>query len=199
MSNNDAWLDLEVICLRDAQKELSARNATLKARIADLEGELNTANLTIADLHRESEAAICDRNAWIDEHDAVVIDLAAERALSARLREVLSLALSGLAEACKCPPDWCETKGKKCTATKAGDAIITALALTPAQAAEEARLRDEVVNAMRELLEVAELRGDCDLPAPPNDPKLWGARMADAWRDAFDALAALDAARQGER
>lgn len=43
--------------------------------------------------------------------------------------------------------------------------------------------------AVEELLEVAALRGDNDLPAPPDDPKLWTARMQDAWdclQDAFD-------------
>ena len=34
---------------------------------------------------------------------------------------------------------------------------------------------------LRELVEVATLRGDNDLPHPMNDPKLWTARMQDAW------------------
>ena len=42
------------------------------------------------------------------------------------------------------------------------------------------------VEAAREVLEVADLRGDTDLPYPANDPKLWSARMQDAW----DALRA---------
>lgn len=37
--------------------------------------------------------------------------------------------------------------------------------------------------AARELLEVASLRGDNDLPHPADDPKLWTARMADAWAE----------------
>jgi len=47
----------------------------------------------------------------------------------------------------------------------------------------------EVVEALRELVEVAALRGDSDLPAPPDDPKLWTARMQDAWLDAEGAIA----------
>lgn len=37
--------------------------------------------------------------------------------------------------------------------------------------------------AARELLEVANLRGDNDLPHPADDPKLWTARMAEAWAE----------------
>lgn len=37
--------------------------------------------------------------------------------------------------------------------------------------------------AARELLEVANLRGDNDLPHPADDLKLWTARMADAWAE----------------
>ena len=36
-------------------------------------------------------------------------------------------------------------------------------------------------DAVEELLEVAKLRGDNELPAPPDDPKLWTARMQEAW------------------
>jgi hypothetical protein len=51
------------------------------------------------------------------------------------------------------------------------------------------------VEAAREVLEVADLRGDTDLPYPANDPKLWSARMRDAW----DALrAALQPAEPQE-
>jgi hypothetical protein len=50
--------------------------------------------------------------------------------------------------------------------------------------AECRRLRE----AGAELLEVADLRGDSDLPHPANDPKLWTARMADAWAGLRDAL-----------
>lgn len=50
------------------------------------------------------------------------------------------------------------------------------------------RLRD----AVEELLEVSALRGDSDLPAPPDDPKLWTARAIDAWAETSEALAAYD-------
>jgi hypothetical protein len=39
-----------------------------------------------------------------------------------------------------------------------------------------------------ELLEVAALRGDSCLPAPADDPKLWTARMQEAWDGLQDAL-----------
>ena len=41
--------------------------------------------------------------------------------------------------------------------------------------------RDRLAEAAKELLEVATLRGDNNLPHPSNDSKLWTARMADAW------------------
>jgi len=44
------------------------------------------------------------------------------------------------------------------------------------------------VEAAREVLEVADLRGDTDLPHPANDPKLWSARMQDAWDSLRAAL-----------
>ena len=51
--------------------------------------------------------------------------------------------------------------------------------------AEHKRLHD----AASELLEVANLRGDNDLPHPADDPKLWTGRMQDAWQDLAEALA----------
>lgn len=39
------------------------------------------------------------------------------------------------------------------------------------------RLRE----ALMELVEVARLRGDCELPHPADDPLLWTARMQEAW------------------
>lgn len=43
--------------------------------------------------------------------------------------------------------------------------------------------------ALGELLEVADLRGDSTLPSPPDDPILWSARMQTAWDEARAALA----------
>jgi hypothetical protein len=54
--------------------------------------------------------------------------------------------------------------------------------------AEAARLRE----AATELLEVADLRGDSDLPHPADDPIDWTARMQDAWDDLRTALKAAD-------
>ena len=51
--------------------------------------------------------------------------------------------------------------------------------------AEHKRLHD----AASELLEVANLRGDNDLPHPADDPKLWTGRMQDAWHGIAEALA----------
>jgi hypothetical protein len=42
----------------------------------------------------------------------------------------------------------------------------------------------QLENILLELIEVASLRGDNDLPHPANDPKLWTARMQDAWSKA---------------
>lgn len=41
--------------------------------------------------------------------------------------------------------------------------------------------------ALIELVECARLRGDNELPHPCDDPKLWTARMTDAWGQAEDA------------
>lgn len=49
---------------------------------------------------------------------------------------------------------------------------------------EIARLR----NALSELVEVADLRGDSDIPHPCDDPKLWTARMQSAWDNARSVL-----------
>ena len=47
----------------------------------------------------------------------------------------------------------------------------------------------ELVGALNELLECADLRGDADLPHPCDDPKLWTSRMIIAWEEARAALA----------
>ena len=47
-----------------------------------------------------------------------------------------------------------------------------------------------LTNAVDELLEVAALRGDDELPHPSNDPILWTARMQEAW-DNLKQLRAL--------
>ena len=52
-----------------------------------------------------------------------------------------------------------------------------------------------VVEAARELLEVADLRGDSELSHPADDEKLWTARMQTAWDE---LRAALDAPPEGE-
>ena len=45
--------------------------------------------------------------------------------------------------------------------------------------------------AAQELLEVAKLRGDDELPHPSDDPKLWTSRMQTAWQELEAALTAL--------
>jgi hypothetical protein len=49
-----------------------------------------------------------------------------------------------------------------------------------------------LVECLTELVEVADLRGDSDLPHPSNDPKLWTARMQDAWDNTRAALAPFE-------
>ncbi len=48
--------------------------------------------------------------------------------------------------------------------------------------------RDALRTASAELLEVADLRGDADLPHPEDDAKLWTARMQTAWDELRAAL-----------
>jgi hypothetical protein len=67
---------------------------------------------------------------------------------------------------------------KECTAAEK--------AARDAQREEDAGLAD----AVAELLEVADLRGDAELPHPCDDPKLWTARMQDAWDHLREAHAA---------
>lgn len=70
--------------------------------------------------------------------------------------------------------------------------IIKALTTTGAEYAVRVRKLKAVVEAAEELLEVAELRGDNDLPHPADDPKLWTARMQDAWGELEQTLAVLE-------
>ena len=57
---------------------------------------------------------------------------------------------------------------------------------------EEAELRlneyETLKKATEELIEVASLRGDNELPHPANDHLLWTARMQDAWDTLADIL-----------
>jgi len=46
--------------------------------------------------------------------------------------------------------------------------------------------------SIEELLEVAYLRGDNDVPLPENDPRLWSVRMQTAWDEMERALYALN-------
>ena len=43
--------------------------------------------------------------------------------------------------------------------------------------------KDDLYHSAVELLEVAKLRGDNELPHPADDPILYTARMQDAWND----------------
>lgn len=54
------------------------------------------------------------------------------------------------------------------------------------------RERDAAVEALGEIVEVATLRGDNDLPHPADDQKTWTARMQTAWDDAEAVLAEMD-------
>lgn len=48
---------------------------------------------------------------------------------------------------------------------------------------------DRMREALEELIEVSDLRGDIDeIPHPCDDPKLWTARLIQAWDDARQAL-----------
>lgn len=66
---------------------------------------------------------------------------------------------------------------------------IQAAALTAAEAVRGDRER-ALVEALGELIEVADLRGDAELPLPADDDKLWTARMQTAWDEARQALIA---------
>ena len=66
------------------------------------------------------------------------------------------------------------------------DDVARAVDREMALRAELATARNDALvleNAIDELLEVAALRGDDDLPHPSNDPLTWTARMQTAWDD----------------
>ena len=69
---------------------------------------------------------------------------------------------------------------------------IGRVVLTAAHYAEMVDAHQALCDSVEELLEVARLRGDNELPHPENDPKLWTARMQTAWDD---LQAAIDDAR----
>lgn len=54
---------------------------------------------------------------------------------------------------------------------------------------------EELVDAAIELVAVAYVRGDSELPHPADDPLLWTARCQDAWGDLVDVI---DKVRPGE-
>ena len=54
------------------------------------------------------------------------------------------------------------------------------------------RKLEAVVEAGKELQEVADLRGDNILPHPEDDPGLWTARMQTAWDELRDNIADLE-------
>lgn len=66
---------------------------------------------------------------------------------------------------------------------------IMAYAKDPKTIPMEDRLR-AVADAAEELFEVANLRGDNELPHPTDDPKLWTARAQIAWDELQHALTA---------
>ena len=47
---------------------------------------------------------------------------------------------------------------------------------------------ETLLDAAIELLAVAEIRGDDELPHPVDDPLMWTARMQDAWTDLREAV-----------
>jgi len=49
----------------------------------------------------------------------------------------------------------------------------------------------ELLEALKELVEVADLRGDSTLSHPADDPVLWTARMQTAWDEARAAIKAI--------
>jgi hypothetical protein len=57
--------------------------------------------------------------------------------------------------------------------------------------AQLAAAAPELLDALQELVEVAKMRGDDVLPAPPDDPKLNTARTQTAWDDAKALLERL--------
>ena len=52
----------------------------------------------------------------------------------------------------------------------------------------------KLLEAAIELLEVADLRGDTELPHPSNDDAMWTARMQEAWDNLRDLLSTHESA-----
>lgn len=129
-------------------------------------------NAQVAPLTLEVENAR-NRAALIAQQDADAPKLA--QRIDAKALGVLVGAFDGLRVAMK------EAKREMGFMCSDYDATLAALS---AERAEHERTGDALV----ELVTVAGLRGDNDLPHPCDDPKLWTARMQDAWNAAEDRL-----------
>lgn len=71
---------------------------------------------------------------------------------------------------------------------KPGGSVIEAVdTLLGNLAARTAQLK-RTAEALEELVTVADLRGDAELPHPSDDPKLWTARMQAAWDEARELV-----------
>lgn len=124
-------------------------------------------------------------------------ELAEDAALRTRMGDILTLTVNAL----KGEPDsrslhdWATLPevAREVVADyqTARTAVDVESALVRQWQAHAAALRD----ALEELVEVARLRGDNELPHPSDDPKLWTARMQDAWDNAADLLEAPPAAQ----
>lgn len=80
-----------------------------------------------------------------------------------------------------------------CALTEIGQYAAEVAYQRSRECAEKAeRERDDLLAALSELVAVADLRGDADLPHPSDDPKLWTARMQAAWDDARALIARME-------
>lgn len=87
-----------------------------------------------------------------------------------------------------------EMMADRCSSMSVAQGDLSLIARIREQQAEIDKLKSQpdvtrLVDCAKELIEVATLRGDNDLPHPSNDAKLWTARMQDAWNELESALA----------
>ena len=101
----------------------------------------------------------------------------------AELEALFALQQTRMAEATHM---WQEATGKQDVLPDLGD-LLAWLMARPAELEMQ-------VEAAREVLEVADLRGDTDLPHPADDLKPWTARMRTAWEGLRVILARVDKA-----
>ena len=188
--NNDA--------IRIAEEHAAAAVKPWKARVAELERNLNEADARAQQFAETGVRIMRER----DEAWARIADLERELSETYAIRSALDCVYAGpymepdAGTKSHCPPD---KPCQRCLLERERDGLVKASAGFIRAWEQAERERDDAraeVDRLREvateLLKVADLRGDSELPHPADDPIDWTARMQEAWDDLRAALKAAD-------